>query len=101
ELYRKILDMNPGQADSVYLRIGRSIMNGANVGLEERKRAADAFQRALQANPSNAKAHLELAYVLIGLNDLPGARDHMKRYLELQPSAPDAPEIRQQLKDLS
>jgi len=101
ELYRKILEANPGHADEVYLRIGRSIMNQSNIGTEDRKRASDAFDRAIQSNPSNAKAHLELAYVLLGLGDIPGAKIHMKRYLELQPNGSDAGEVRAQLKDLS
>lgn len=100
ELYRKILEMNPGQADAVYMKIGRSVMSQENLGTDERKRAADAFERALQANPSNAKAHIELAYVLLGLGDIPKAKDHMKRYLELEPNAKDATDVRAQLKDL-
>ncbi len=99
-IYRKILESNPGEADAVYLKLGRAIMNQSNVGEDDRKRAADAFQRALKVNPSNARAHLDLAYVLLGLGDVAQAKEHMKKFLELQPNGPEAASVRTQLKEL-
>ena len=99
-IYRKILESNPGEADAVYLKLGRAIMNQSNVGEDDRKRAADAFQRALEVNPSNARAHLDLAYVLLGLGDVAQAKEHMKKFLELQPNGPEAASVRTQLKEL-
>ena len=99
-LYRRILEMNPGQADATWLKVGLSIMNQPNVGEAERKRAAEAFKKAIDANPSNARAHIELAYVLIGLGDAAEAKSHLKKFIELQPDSPEAKDARDLLKEL-
>ena len=56
--------------------------------------AARAFRKSLQLDPGYAASHRELARALMGLQDFPGALEHFEQYLELNPGAPDAAEIR-------
>jgi tetratricopeptide (TPR) repeat protein len=100
EVYRRVVEADPENADATYFKIGLSIINQANLGQEERESAAAAFQKAIEANPSHDQAHLELAYVLLGLGKIPEAKTHLKKFLEISPKDPKAPEVRAQLKDL-
>ena len=60
--------------------------------------AADAFERAIAINPKYVAAHRELGYTYKDLNNTAKAREHLLIYLELQPKAPDRPELELWLK---
>ncbi len=100
ETYARIAAANPKDADQVYYRMGRAIMDQNVITDADRGRAADAFKRAIAANPKNALAHKELGYVLLGSGDLAGAKSHLKEFLSLKPDDKDAAEVRGMLKDL-
>jgi len=58
--------------------------------------AADAFEKALEANPRSASAHLELGLLYYeNLNDWAAAIYHLEKYLKLHPMSNKADSIRQ------
>jgi tetratricopeptide (TPR) repeat protein len=54
----------------------------------------------LSADPNNALAHYTMGRVLAGSGDIPGAKKHLQRFLELSPNHPDAADARQMLEGL-
>jgi LysM repeat protein len=58
--------------------------------------AAEAFEKALEANPRSASAHLELGLIdYENLNDWAAAIYHFERYLKLHPNSNKADSVRQ------
>jgi superkiller protein 3 len=58
-------------------------------------KAIAAFNKALQLDPTYAHAHLGLGAIYADeLKDIRKARYHYKRYIELQPNGPYAPQVR-------
>ncbi|HEX4350006.1 MAG TPA: tetratricopeptide repeat protein [Verrucomicrobiae bacterium] len=57
--------------------------------------AADELKKILAANPDEVRAHLALANLCAqSLHDVPGAREHYLKVLDLQPDNPQAADIR-------
>jgi tetratricopeptide (TPR) repeat protein len=100
EIYQRIAVANPKDSDQMYYKMGRSIMDQKSITEADRRRAVEAFRKAIEVNPKNALAHRELGYALLGLGDLPGAKTHLKEFLALKPDDKDAGEVRAMLKDL-
>lgn len=63
--------------------------------------AADLLQEALQKAPDNATYHYHLGMVSAKQNKTEVARRHLQRALKLNPTSPDAQEIRKALRDVS
>ncbi len=95
EIYKKVLAQNPEGADLVYYRVGAQITKKSDLGEADRARAMAAFNKAIQLNPRNAKAHRELGYLLLGAGKIDEAKKHFQSYLEIDPAAKDASSIKQ------
>lgn len=52
--------------------------------------ARDALRQAVTLNPRDDKSHALLGQVLLSLDDRAGAREHLRRSLEIQPAGPVA-----------
>ena len=79
-----------GQQDaSTYYNLGTSYWNEKNYSS-----AAEAFRKALDKDPGLSPAHKALGYCLIQLKDEKQALVHLKKYLELNPSADDQSKIK-------
>jgi predicted Zn-dependent protease len=100
ELFRKVAAQNPEKADTVFYNIGASIMNQDTISAEDRKRAVAAFEQALEANPENARAHIQMGYALIGLGERQRAKEHFQRFVELAPDDPRAAEAKNMIQAL-
>lgn len=100
ELFRQAAALDPAAADTLFYNIGATILNRRPVSAEGRRRAAAAFRKALEANPKHAGAHFRLALTLIGLGELPEAKEHLQTYLELAPNGPEAKSARDMLESL-
>ena len=85
ELYTAVAEKSPDAADRVFFNIGASIMNKKSPSAEDRKRAVAAFERCLAVNPKYAKAHIEMAYALVGLGDMEAAKKHFRSFIEIAP----------------
>lgn len=94
DLFQRVAAADPTNAHTMFFNAGASIMSRSSLTAEDRKRAAAAFRKAVELDPNYARAHLELAYVLIGLGDKAGAREHFQKFLDLAPGDPRAGEAK-------
>jgi Flp pilus assembly protein TadD len=100
ELFRQAAALDPAGADTLFYNIGATILNRRPLTAEGRRRAAAAFRKALEANPKHAGAHFRLALTLIGLGEMPEAKEHLRTYLDLAPNGPEAKNAREMLESL-
>jgi predicted Zn-dependent protease len=68
---------------------------------QNRKEAEEAYQKAIQLDGANAKAHLGLALVYDDADNKPGAIAEYQKYLDLAPTAWDRTLIQSRLDTLS
>ena len=89
EYYEKAASMStelsPADAAVNYYNMGVTYINGG-----QSQEAAEALKKAVELDPNHAEAHYQLGITLISLNDMEGAMDHLRTYLVLAPTAPNA-----------
>lgn len=88
EMYEKVAAIDPRNAAILFYNVGVKAWN-ENRG----KEAVSAYQKAVEKDPNYAQAHRELARALMAQQDFKGALAHFQEYLKLEPKAPDAKEI--------
>lgn len=86
--FRQALERNPGDAD-VWIFLAelaalRKDLPGARKSLT----------RAIELKPWDATAHFNLAGLLLKAGDARGAARHFRKYLQIDPGAQDAPQIK-------
>ncbi len=94
--YKALADTDPGRAAVTWYNVGAIAKNA-----DKNDEAIKAFMKAVEINPSYAIAHRELGYALVKQGDFKGAVAHFTKYLELEPKAADAGEIKVMAKQLS
>jgi len=76
----------------LYFNVGARLYNDRHY-----EEAEEAFRSALEIDGEMAEAEKSLAAALTKLDRTAEAREHLGRYLELRPDAPDADEVREHL----
>jgi tetratricopeptide (TPR) repeat protein len=89
EMYQKFSAAEPTKAAVSFYNIGVIAWNENRA-----KDAVQYYRKAVEIDPNYAAAHRELARALMGRQDFQGALKHFQEYLRLDPRAPDAREIR-------
>jgi tetratricopeptide (TPR) repeat protein len=107
--YNHAAQLDPTGAGMYYFNLG-AILTNANIKNDEqmRKAAADAFDKAIAADPNRADAYYWKGTNLIGAATLqgdkmvapPGTAEAFQKYLELQPTGPHAEEAKAMLQGL-
>lgn len=97
-LYRKVAEQDPGNADRMFYNVGVSIMNKEGVSEDDRRRAVDAFKKAVELNPRNDQAFLQLGFAYAGLGQMEEAKKAFREFLKLAPNDPQAPVVKDMLK---
>jgi tetratricopeptide (TPR) repeat protein len=107
--YNQAAQLDPAGAGMYYFNLG-AILTNANTKNDEqmRKAAADAFDKAIAADPNRADAYYWKGTNLIGAATLqgdkmvapPGTAEAFQKYLELQPTGPHAEEAKAMLQGL-
>jgi len=107
--YNQAAQLDPAGAGMYYFNLG-AILTNANTknDSEMRKAAAEAFDKALAADPTRADAYYWKGTNLIGAATLqgdkmvapPGTAEAFQKYLELQPTGPHAEEAKAMLQGL-
>ena len=107
--YNQAAQLDPAGAGMYYYNLG-AILTNANTKSdpEMRKAAADAFDKAIAADPNRADAYYWKGTNLIGGATLqgdkmvapPGTSEAFQKYLELQPTGPHAEEAKAMLQSL-
>ncbi len=77
--------LDPKAAATTYYNMGVTYINNGNT-----EEAVNALRKAVEMDDGHAEAHYQLGISLIGLNDLPGAVEHLKKYLKLAPAGANA-----------
>lgn len=90
-LYRRAMAADATQPEAPY-NLAYLLVERA-----ERGEAVTLFRASLALRPDFAEAHFNLAMVLSELGDVPAARVHWRRYLDLEPSGPWSATARQHL----
>lgn len=99
QLFQQVAEKSPEEADTVFFNIGALTMAQAK-SVEDRRRAIAAFEKAIEINPDNARAHLELAYALVGVGRKDDAVAHLEKFIELAPNDARAGEAKGMLQAL-
>lgn len=107
--YNRAAQLDPAGAGMYYFNLG-AILTNANTKNDDqmRKAAADAFDKAIAADPNRADAYYWKGTNLIGAATLkgdkmvapPGTAEAFQKYLELQPTGPHAEEAKAMLQGL-
>ena len=107
--YNQAAQLDPTGAGMYYYNLG-AILTNANTKNDEqmRKAAAEAFDKAIAADPNRADAYYWKGTNLIGAATLqgdkmvapPGTAEAFQKYLELQPTGPHAEEAKAMLQGL-
>ena len=89
EYYEKAValatESDPTAAGTTYYNMAVNHINSGNY-----KAAVPILLKAVEADPDHAEAHYQLGIVLLGMNRIPEAVEHLKRYVELDPSSENA-----------
>jgi tetratricopeptide (TPR) repeat protein len=93
--YKALAEADPQHAAVTWFNIGAIAKNN-----DRNEEAVKAFQKAIEIDPAYAVAHRELGYALVKQGDFKGAVTHFNKYLQLNPTAADAGEIRAMAKQL-
>lgn len=107
--YNQAAQLDPAGAGQYYFNLG-AILTNANVSNDAKMRqaAAEAFDKAIAADPTRADAYYWKGTNLIGAATLqgdkmvapPGTAEAFQKYLELQPTGPHAEEAKAMLTSL-
>jgi tetratricopeptide (TPR) repeat protein len=90
EMYQKVAAIDPHNAAILFFNVGVKAWN------EKRpKEAIQAYNKAIEIDPTYAQAHRELGTALMASQDFAGALKHFQEYLTLNPKAPDAKEVQE------
>ena len=66
----------------------------------QNKQASEALKNAVVSDPTHAEAHYQLGIVLLGMNQIDGAINHLAEYAKLNPNGENAPVARDLVKQL-
>ncbi len=96
DAYTKALAMNPKNVD-VMVDLGTCYRNAGKPEL-----ALKQYNKAIEINPNHAIAHRNRGVVLAyNLNDKAGGIKELEKFLQLQPNAPDASQVRESIQKLN
>jgi tetratricopeptide (TPR) repeat protein len=102
---KKSADLNPATGSKAYYNLGATLVNTGKA-----VEAVDAFQRAVQIDPSNPDAHYQLGICLMSKAQTtpdgksipaPGTIEAFQKYLELAPNGKDAAVAKSMIETLS
>jgi Flp pilus assembly protein TadD len=68
------------------------------VSEDDRRRAVDAFKQAVELNPRNEQAFLQLGYAYAGLGQMDEAKQAWREFLKIAPNDPQAADVKDMLK---
>ncbi len=98
--FERVTELDPANAYKTFFNIGALIENRPNLTAADNRKAIEAFRKSVEINPQYGAGWRHLAYSQLRAGDLAGARFSFERYLEVDPKAKDAQEIRDTIKSL-
>ena len=101
EALSKVVELDPANAHRTFYNLGVVIENRDDATEGDHRKAIEAFRKAIDLKPEYAIVHRDLGFALLRTGDLMGARKELQKYLDLDPRARDAAEIKATVKSLS
>jgi superkiller protein 3 len=101
--FRSAVDqLNQGLQRSPQSAVGNFFLGSAYFKLHEAERAEPLLKKACALDPQHMpSAHLQLANLYLQRHEYEAAKVELRTYLQINPSAPQAPAIKKMLADLS
>ena len=97
----KVVELDPANAHRTFYNLGVVIENRDDATESDHRKAIEAFRKAIDLKPNYAIAHRDLGFALLRTGDLMAASKELQKYVDLEPRAKDAAEIRATVKSLS
>lgn len=101
EVLDKVVALDPANAHRTFYNLGVVIENRDDATEGDHRKAIEAFRKAIELKPEYALAHRDLGFAMLRTGDLMGARKELQKYVDLDPRAKDAAEIKATVKSLS
>ncbi len=101
EVLNKVVELDPANAPRTFYNLGLVIENRDDATESDHRKAIEAFRKAIELKPNYAIAHRDLGFALLRTGDLKGASQEFQKYVDLDPRAKDAAEIKDTIKSLS
>lgn len=101
EALNKVVALDPANAHRTFYNLGVVIENRDDAGESEHRKAIEAFRKAIALKPDYAIVHRDLGFTLLRTGDLMGAGKALQKYVDLDPRAKDAADIKATIKSLS
>jgi tetratricopeptide (TPR) repeat protein len=104
EILDQVVKLDPNNAYRTFYNLGVVIENRDDITEADNRKAIEAFRKAIALKPDYAVAHRDLAFALLHSGTKPEqieATKELKRYIELDPSARDAGDIKATIQSLS
>ena len=97
----KVVELDPANAHRTFYNLGVVIENRDDATESDHRKAIEAFRKAIDLKPNYAIAHRDLGLALLRTGDLMAASKELQKYVDLEPRAKDAAEIKATVKSLS
>ncbi len=101
EMLAKVVDLDPKNAYRTFYNLGVVIENRDDLTDADHRKAIEAFRKSIDLRPDYALAHRDLGLALLRKGDLPEARKELQKYVDLNPQARDAADIKDTIKSLA
>jgi len=94
QAYRKVSELDPANAHKTFYNIGVLIEKKPDLTDDDTRQAIEAYRKSIEVRSDYAPAHRSLGYALIRLGEMAEAKKELARYVELEPKAKDAAEVK-------
>jgi Flp pilus assembly protein TadD len=101
EILNKVVALDPKNAYRTFYNMGVVIENRDETTDADHRKAIEAFRKAIELKPDYSLAHRDLGFVLLRTGNLVDARKELQKYVDLDPKARDAADIKATIKSLA
>ena len=101
EMLERVRTADPEHAYRTFYNLGVVIENRDDATDADHRKAIEAFREAIKLKPTYALAHRDLGFALLRTGDMVNARKELQQYVDLDPQARDAADIKATVKSLS
>jgi len=101
EILNKVVALDPKNAYRTFYNLGVVIENRDETTDADHRKAIEAFRKAIELKPDYPLAHRDLGFAYLRAGSLGDARKELQKYVDLDPQARDAADIKATIKSLA